>query len=92
MRLTRAAGVWRRMAIVFRKQFYRLFGSAFHLRPLRQRAKLLRVSAGAACFFDGNSHCLRDSAMWRIPSGDGNGQQASNSGTVPTVRVCAVLN
>ena len=48
MRLTRAAGVWRRMAIVFRKQFYRLFGSAFHLRALRQRAKFLRVSAGAA--------------------------------------------
>jgi hypothetical protein len=48
MILTRAAGVWRRMAIVFRKQFYSLFGSAFHLRALRQRAKFLRVSAGAA--------------------------------------------
>ena len=91
MRLTCAAGVWRRMGLVFREQLYSLFGPAFRLRALRQRAKFLRVSAGAASFFDGNWHFSCDTAMWKIPSEDGNRQQASSFGMESTGRVFAML-
>ena len=91
MRLMCAAGVWRRMGLVFREQLYSLFGPAFRLRALRQRAKFLRVSAGAASFFDGNWHFSCDTAMWKIPSEDGNRQQASSFGMESTGRVFAML-
>ena len=91
MRLTCAAGVWRRMGLVFREQLYSLFGPAFCLRPLRQRAEFLRVSAGAASFFYANWHFSCDTAMWRIPSEDGNRQRASSFGMGWAGRVFAVL-